>query len=462
MKLSLKARLMISYGLLALFLVVSLLMISSYMLEHHFQSYVRQKQENLNQNLVDIVMGEFERTGVPDQLFLNKLGKEALNNGVILRLNDSNGNQIYCAGCDNGGRCDITVEMMQETMQHCYPNWQGQYTEKVFPLEKDGQNYGSIVLGNYGPFFFNEEDQQFINMVNTVFIIVAIVFLVAAFAMGAFLATKITKPISFVIDKTKSIEKNNYSERIDFISNTKEIDQMIDSVNALADSLEMQQKIKKRMARDYAHEFRTPLAALQSNLEGMIDGIFEATPERLESCRDEILRLSRMTSDIDKLVEIENENLFLNKERFDFSELLSITAKTFERDIHEKEIIFELQTVPCEIYADKDKISQVIVNLISNAIKYTNYDGHILVKAIDADDYIEFTVKDDGLGIKADDLPHIFEHLYRADQSRARKTGGSGIGLSIVQAIVTAHGGTIEVKSELNRGSEFIVKLRKK
>jgi len=462
MKLSLKARLMISYGLLALFLVVSLLMISSYMLEHHFQSYVRQKQENLNQNLADIVMSEFKRTGVPDQLFLNKLGKEALNNGVILRLNDSNGNQIYCAGCDNGSSCDITVEMMQETMQHCYPNWQGQYTEKVFPLEKDGQNYGSIVLGNYGPFFFNEEDQQFINMVNTVFIIVAIVFLVAAFAMGAFLATKITKPISYVIDKTKSIEKNNYSERIDFVSNTKEIDQMIDSVNALADSLEMQQKIKKRMARDYAHEFRTPLAALQSNLEGMIDGILEATPERLESCRDEILRLSRMTSDIDKLVEIENENLFLNKERFDFSELLSITAKTFERDIHEKEIIFELQTVPCKIYADKDKISQVIVNLISNAIKYTNYDGHILVKAVDAGDYIEFTVKDDGLGIKADDLPHIFEHLYRADQSRARETGGSGIGLSIVQAIVTAHGGTIEVKSEINKGSEFIVKLRKK
>ncbi len=461
MKLSLKARLMISYGLLALFLVVSLLMISSYMLEHHFQSYVRQKQEKLNQNLADIVMSEFKRSGIPDQLFLNKLGKEALNNGVILRLNDSKGNQIYCAGCDNGISCDTTVKMMQETMRHCYPNWQGQYTEKIFPLEKDGQNFGNIVLGNYGPFFFNEEDQQFINMVNIVFIIVAIVFLIVAFAMGAFLATKITKPISFVINRTKAIEKNNYSERIEFISNTKEIDQMIDSVNTLADTLEMQQKIKKRMARDYAHEFRTPLAALQSNLEGMIDGIFEATSERLESCRDEILRLSRMTSDIDKLVEIENNNLFLNKERFDFSELLSITAKTFERDIHEKEIIFELQTVPCEIYADKDRISQVIVNLISNAMKYTNYDGHILVKAVDACDYIEFTVKDDGLGIKADDLPHIFEHLYRADQSRARETGGSGIGLSIVHAIVTAHGGTIEVKSELNKGSEFIVKLRK-
>ena len=461
MKLSLKARLMISYGLLALFLVVSLLMISSYMLEHHFQSYVSQRQESLNQNLVDIVISEFERTGIPDELFLSKLGNEALNSGVILRLNDPNGNQLYCAGCYNGDSCDIIVKM-QETMQHCYSNWQGQYTETIYPLVKDGQNFGSIVIGNYGPFYFNEDDQRFINMVNTVFIIVAIVSLVVAFAVGAFLATKIAKPIRFVIDKTKSIEKNNYSERIEFVSNTKEIDQMIDSVNALADTLEMQQKIKKRMARDYAHEFRTPLAALQSNLEGMIDGIFEATPERLESCREEILRLSRMTSDIDKLVEIENNNLFLNKERFDFSELLTITSKTFERDIHEKEIIFELETVPCEIYADKDKLSQVIVNLISNAIKYTNNNGHIQVKTVNIGDYIEFTVKDDGLGIKSDDLPHIFEHLYRADQSRARGTGGSGIGLSIVHAIVTAHGGTIEVKSELNQGSEFIIKFRKK
>ncbi len=462
MKLSLKVKLMISYGLLAMFLAVSLLMISSYMLEHHFQSYVRHKQEDLNKYLIDIIAGEIEKSGIPDQSFLDRLGREALNNGIILKINDSNGKYLYCAGCNNSGSCEKADEMIRDTMQKCYPDWVGEYTEKIQPLVKDGENFGTLILGNYGPFFFNDEDQAFINMVNAIFFAVAVIFLVISFAVGAVLSTQISKPIKFVIDKTKSIENNNYSERIEFISNTKEIDQMIESVNALANTLEMQQKIKKRMAQDYAHEFRTPLAALQSNLEGMIDGIFEPTTERLESCRDEILRLSRMTSDINKLVDIENNNVVLSKECFDFSELLFVSASTFERDIHEKEINFDLQTVPCEICADKDKISQVIINLLSNAVKYTNFGGHILVRAYDLDDFIAFSVKDDGVGISSKDLPHIFEYLYRSDKSRTRETGGSGIGLSVVLAIVTAHGGTIKTKSELNKGSEFIVKLPKK
>jgi signal transduction histidine kinase len=215
------------------------------------------------------------------------------------------------------------------------------------------------------------------------------------------------------------------------------------------------------MAGDYAHEFRTPLTSLQSNLEGMIDGIFEVTPERLESCREEILRLTRMISDIDKIVELESDSLVLHKENFDFTKLLNQVLTNFERQIFDKHIVLSVTASPLAIYADKDKISQVLVNLISNAIKYTGIDGKIYIEISDEKDSVKFSITDNGIGIAPDDLPNIFEHLYRADLSRARYTGGSGIGLSVAKAIITAHGGIITAESELNKGSKFTFVIKK-
>lgn len=458
--LSLKARLMISYGFMALFLVVSMLMISGYMLEHHFQAYVRQKQEQINQNLVAVVMDEFQNTGMPNAAFLSRLGDDALESGIMLMVNDSDGRQLYCAGCGRSGSCDNMLGMMLNTMRQRYPKWEGEYTEKVYPLEKDGQTYGSMTLGYFGPFYFNEDDMRFINLLNRISIASSVLFLSLAFVMGAFLAKRIVTPIKHVIDHTKAIQDNQYQKRIDYTTNTTEIDQLISSVNALATTLEMQQALKKRMAGDYAHEFRTPLAALQSNLEGMIDGIFDITPERLEGCRAEVLRLGRMTAQIDRLVELENNNLILNKEIFDLGELVNQCAMAFERELHDHDITLTLNAPGCEINADKDQISQVIINLLSNAVKYTGRGGQIHVALKSIRNSVSLTVSDTGVGIGPRDLPHIFEHLYRADISRSRGTGGSGIGLSVVKAIVNAHHGTIEVKSEAGRGSEFIMILK--
>lgn len=462
MKLSLKIQLLISYGLMALFLIGSLLLVSNYMLEHHFQSYIQQKQEQINQNLVASVLDEFVSHGEASNTFLNKLGQDALKDGIMLMVNDKTGKQLYCADCEHKESCDMMAGMMRDTMRTRYADWEGEYTEKEYPLEQNGQNYGTVRLGYYGPFFFSEADLQFIGMLNTLSVVTASVLFAVALALGAFLAVRIAKPIKYVIDRTHEIEKNQYSERIDFVSGTKEMDQLIGSVNTLANTLEMQQQIKKRMAGDYAHEFRTPLASLQSNLEGMIDGIFEATPERLESCRAEVLRLARMTTQIDRLVELENSNLLLNKEAFDFSALLAQSAMPFEKELHDKQITLELNTPECNIYADRDKISQVMANLLSNAVKYTNEGGHIRASVEDHGDFVKFILSDNGDGIEAADLPYIFEYLYRTDRSRARGTGGSGIGLSVVKAIVSAHKGQIEVASEFGVGSRFIVTISKK
>lgn len=293
-----------------------------------------------------------------------------------------------------------------------------------------------------------------------VFTTLSLITLIIAFGISVLFATRISNPLKLLNVKTKEIASGNYRDKIVHHTNIIEADDLIDSVNALASTLEAQQTIKKQMARDYAHEFRTPLAVIQSNLEGIIDGVFEPTSERIESIRQEILRLSRMVSEIDKIVEIEKSHASLKKEEFDLRELLQQTILSFENEAVSKNIKLQLNAEPCKIIGDRDKISQLVINLMSNALKYTD-EGQVVITLKSYRDVACFSIADTGIGISDDDLPYIFEHLYRSDKSRTRDTGGAGIGLSVAKSIANAHGGKIEVTSELSKGSEFVVTLKK-
>lgn len=213
---------------------------------------------------------------------------------------------------------------------------------------------------------------------------------------------------------------------------------------------------KKRLAADYAHEFRTPLTTLQSNLEAMIDHIFEPTTERLESCREEVLRLSRMISDLDQLVTMETKPYLLEKDVFSMNTLIQDVLKIYHLEAKLKQVKFIAGNQEIQVLADRDKLFQVISNLFLNAIKYTNENGKIEIILEKTKDKVLFIMKDDGIGIEESDCSLIFESLYRTDRSRSRDTGGSGIGLSVAKAIVLAHGGEISVKSKVGEGSEFV------
>ncbi len=462
MKVGLKVRLIISYVLLSMFLVFSLSSIANTLLEKYFQSYVKERQEEKNLYFVQTILAEFNVDKKPSDEFLLLLGQYALNNGIVLMVSDIYGKEIFCMSCYDKVRCENMISAMEQTMRKRYPNFEGKYTEKIYQLSKDGQDYGTVSIGFYGPFYYSDHEIKFMKSLNTLFINSAFAFLFIALIVGYFMASRISKPIKKVTAKTNQIEKGNYSDRIEFKSNTKEIDGLIGSVNSLANTLELQQQLKKRMASDYAHEFRTPLAAIQSNLEGILDGIFEPSTVRIESLHAEILRLSRMVSEIDKIVEIENDGMALNKEQFNFYALIKQTLLTFEADLKEKNLLLNLEVKPCYIIADRDKISRVIMNLFSNAIKYTENGGKINVIVEEDKSTLKFSIIDNGVGIDNKDLPHIFEHLYRTDSSRTRTTGGSGIGLSVVKAIVNAHNGKIEVQSQIGKGSKFTVTLPKK
>lgn len=219
-------------------------------------------------------------------------------------------------------------------------------------------------------------------------------------------------------------------------------------------SLERQESLRKQLTADVAHELRTPLTAVSTHLEMMIDGVWQPSQERLQVCYDEIERLGKMVSDLERLAKIEGEALTLEKSPQELLALVTAVARGFSADIA---ITGEKTVVP----VDPARISQVISNLISNAVKYGKQDLKIRIAVQNSPKYGRIIVEDNGIGIAESDLPFLFERFYRAEKSRNRATGGTGLGLTICKNIVESHGGKISVKSRLGQGSRFLVELPK-
>lgn len=460
MKISLKVKLTISYVLISLFLVFSLLFAARYMINNQFEYYVK-KNQNENARLISeqVVKAFKQAEGIPSNETLINIGDMALEKGFILRIYNTSGNMIWCMDLVDNASCGTMLHNIENNMKSIYPNFDGKYVETNFLIKDSETVLGTINLGHYGPFYFGDSEVQFLKIMNQVFLFGAIAALFIAICLGFLMASRITRPIHRIIDQTHEMEQGKYKHLIDISTNTLELSTMIQSVNSLATTLERQSIIRKNLARNYAHEIRTPLASLRSNLEAMIDGIWEPTKERLESCNEEILRLTRMIGDIDKLVAIEDENLILTKEKFDLLELIHQITMNFDSLLLEKKIDLIILGKSSMIYADKDKIGQVLINLISNGIKYSNDYGKIIIQINQDKEKTELIIEDTGIGMAQEELPLIFEHLYRTDKSRSSSTGGSGIGLAVVKAIIDAHNGKISVTSALGKGSTFLVSL---
>ena len=269
------------------------------------------------------------------------------------------------------------------------------------------------------------------------------------------------RPVATTADIATPIARGNYDIRIESETKTKELRDLLSAVNHLASNLSEQERLRKRLTSDVAHELRTPLTAVNVYLEAMIEGVWEATPERLKGCHEEIERLVSLVADLEQLVKVEGENLRLSKSRVDFMEIARAVGANLEAEARRKGMSIGISGEECVVEADRNRITQVLANLVSNAIKYTPNGGHIQVEVKDGGQSGTIRVKDDGIGIPERDIPLIFERFYRTDTSRSRKTGGAGIGLTIAQSIVKAHGGTIAVESRVNEGSCFTVTIPK-
>lgn len=460
MKYSLRTKLSISYVLVALICVALISFTSNIFLEKQFRKYVTRNLEKENRTTVDLISQEYHN-GIWDIQFIENVGVNALEKGMIIKVKEVSGKTIWDATVHNHGLCKQMIDHMSENMSSRYPNFQGKYVENRYPIHKDGGVIGYVEVGYYGPFYFNDDDLNFINTLNELVAAIGLFSLLFAFVLGSVMANRISTPVSRVIHSAQMISRGYFGDRVAEQSNTKEIRELTDTFNELAENLERQEALRKRLTADMAHELRTPIATLQSHLEAMVDGIWEPSAERLKSCHEEIMRISRMIGDLEKLTRYESDTFNLQKSEFDLAEAVQHIVNNFEPEYHSKSISLEFDGQTVITVADRDKISQVIVNLLSNALKYTPAGGKVAINLGDEEDCTRIDVRDTGIGIPVEDLPFIFERFYRADKSRTRTTGGTGIGLTIAKTIVEAHKGTITVESEPNKGTTFTVRLPK-
>ena len=277
-----------------------------------------------------------------------------------------------------------------------------------------------------------------------------------------FMAYKISKPIIAVTERAKTITKGDYHKKQEMKSNISEIQQLIDSVDTLGERLDKQEKLRQRMMGDITHELRNPVTIIKSHLEAIEDGIWEATPERIHLTVSEVDRLSNLIQDVERLMTIEGMDNAMTFERINFSALAQNSASSFLPLAQSKGITLATN-IEKEIFCDIDaqKMRQAINNLLTNAIRYTDSGGTIAVslKLEAQKKIVTLTISDTGIGIDEKDLPNIFERFYRTDESRTRASGGMGIGLAVVKAIIDAHRGTIKAMSAWGRGTTFIVTL---
>ena len=455
----LKTRLSLYFILVALVCVALISVMANISMEKQFRSYTQNNQEQKNKEFADLISRQYSRNSAWDMEEIENIGMNALQQGLVIKLSNSDGQIIWDAVTHNNGYCKQMMDNIVKKMSTQYPDWNGSYVSSKYPILYNKTTVGSISIGYYGPFYYNDNDLAFIKTLNNIIISVGIISLVFAFALGSFIAYRLSSPITKAVNAARNISEGNFSDRIEDKSRIIEIYQLTEEINNLALKLEKQESLRKRLTADVAHELRTPLTTVQSHLEAIVDGVWKPDTDKLKLCYTESIRLGKLIGNLEELARYDYENLELIKAEYSLSSQIQDILKSFEPLFDKKKIKLDSKIEELVIFADRDRLSQVFYNVFSNSLKYTPAGGKVSINTESDIKNLKVIIKDSGIGIPQEDLPFIFERFYRVDKSRTKSTGGAGIGLTIARSILQAHNGSIRVESEVGQGTEFIVTL---
>lgn len=457
MKRSLSAQFSIGFALIIIVTVALISMVSNVLITREFESYMEKQQEEYSQELADGISLQYG-AGSWNIDYIHGMGMYALNDGYIIKVVDADGETVWDAENHDMEQCHQIMMDIEERMQ-ALNGKNGQFVTHEYALESSGNLVGYAQIKYYTPYYYNENAFGFVDALNLILLFMGLIAVVGAICVAFLFSRSIAKPIVQVTKIADEIAQGNYSVRAENDTGVRELKELSGSINRMAEKIDRQENIRRQLTSDVAHELRTPIANISAQLEVILEGVFEPSEERLQGIYDEISRLSLLVSDLEKLQQIEGTSL--DKSRFDLLETAENIASIFDAETAKKSIVCTVSGEHTVISADKPKIQQVLTNLISNAIKYSYEGGAVEIAVKDGGGCAVVSVKDNGIGIPEKDKELIFERFYRTDKSRNRKTGGAGIGLTIVAAIVNAHGGKIQVESEEGNGSVFTVTLPK-
>jgi histidine kinase len=284
----------------------------------------------------------------------------------------------------------------------------------------------------------------------------------AAMLVSLLLSRRIVAPVRRMTIVSQHIADGHYSDRVQS-DNQDELGQLAHSFNQMAESLEQVERMRRQLIADVSHELRTPLTAIQGSMEGLLDGVLPADPETYHQIHQEAGRLARLVDDLQELSRVEAGASPLEIKPSRIVDLIMTTIKRLKPQAVKKKINLEAdlpKDLPL-VSLDEARITQVLTNLVSNALQYTPEGGDIRIHARQIKDEVQIGITDTGIGIPAEHIAHLFTRFYRVDKSRSRQAGGgSGIGLTIARHLVESHAGRIWVESPgAGQGSTFFFTL---
>lgn len=452
----------ISFSIIAVVLVVLLLfsLISQWSIRGEFRSYIESQQRKQTETIVNSLDATFTPINNEwNESEIHAIGMSALYEGFIIKVSDISGNTVWDAETHDMGLCNQVRSEIIERMEKEGNVAGGEFSTNEYELKQQNVVIGTVTISFYGPYFYSQDDFVFLQTLNQITYVIGGISLVLAIVIGYFLAKNISKPISNAVHATNEIANGNYSVRNLPDTNVIELNELSASIHKLADSITAQESLRKQLTADVAHELRTPLTAVSTHLEAMIEGIWEPTNERLTSCHEEVNRIIAIVKDLEQLELIENKRYQLHYTTFSLDDLVTKVCNNFAMQMNEKSLLLSIEGKGLSLHADYERVTQIVVNLLSNAIKYTNEGDQIHIKIYKENSMVVLSIEDTGIGMSKEQLPYIFERFYRVDKSRNRKTGGAGIGLTIVNSLVEAQGGNITIDSELGVGTRVKVEF---
>jgi two-component system, OmpR family, sensor histidine kinase BaeS len=437
---------------LVLISMIGILIVSffiQYGFEESFNSYLDHNREKKIDRIITEIEKDYRKNGhfTSDPVY-GLLHEHAMTDQLYFQLYDRFG-QLQMDSSN--------IRSMLNSFGLTEPAPDGEeWHSKSYTLKVNNTIIGKLVA--IYPKGLIDDEYTFIQSIQLYIYAAVCLTIVLAIVFSMLFSKKLTSGLKKLSFAANELQQHNLDIRIPLSGLPTEVKQIAISFNNLAESLAREEMLRKQFTGDLAHELRTPLATLRSQIEAFQDGIWEPTPQRLQVSHEELMRLVRLVNELEKLLAAENPQIRLEKIELEAGSVLEALYEMFMPIFKEKGVHLHIEEpIQEELFeADKDKLMQILSNILNNALKYTPEGKNVTLSVqTDKEGYVGFKIQDEGSGMAEDDIPHIFERFYRGDKSRDRKTGGVGIGLSIVKALMDAHKGLIKVKSKLNKGTSI-------
>lgn len=452
MRLSLRLKMILAFSLVVIVAVAGIVLFANLDSERQVRTYMERGGQYGLTRLVEALEDRYSSVGSwegIDSIFTTTSFRSGKGNphgaGTNLTLLDAERRVVWSSAGEPSGKI-----LDKATIENA-----------IRLVNSDKQNIGFLLVANQSALGVNDIS-PFINRLKSVILYSGIAAVILAIALAVLVSNTLLRPVKALTRASAELSSGNLSERVKVDGND-ELADLAKTFNQMAASLEGAEERKKTLTADVAHELRTPIAVQKAQLEGMLDGVLPVDEENLTTALQQVDFLSRMVDDLRLLAMADAGEVEFNYRETDLEQLINQLVNAFQGHAQQAgvQIVsqFETHHMPLVVHTDPDRLTQIMNNLLSNAMRYGKKGGIIKIFGWSDRNNAAISVVDDGEGIPETAIPHLFERFYRHDQARSRETGGTGLGLAISKKLALLMGGDLTGGNTPGGGAIFTVTI---